>query len=140
MVKYLIAILLATALGLGVATYQLIGKLAVAEADVSHWTEIANQNAKTVLDVKSACEITVKTITDNQKAIDAINESRGSDLDALAALPQVTLPETHINASTKPTAAPTKNADDARLSPDLMRLLDNAYCSGAKADPYCTSR
>lgn len=139
MYKYLLAILLASTLGLGVSTYQLIGKLANTEAQVELWQQKANQNAEAVTRAVESCEISLKAIEDTQKAIDALNESRTSDLDALAAIPQITLPETHVNGS-HPTTAASKTADDLRLSPDLMRLLDNAYCSGAKGDSYCTTR
>lgn len=140
MLKYIMGLLVVLVLVLGYTTYTLIGDLAVSKQEVNMMTEVANANSKAAKTLEESCQSSLNAIQANQKVIDALNESRGSDLDALMTIPQITLPETHINASTKPTAAPTKSADDVRLSPDLMRLLDNAYCSGAKTDPYCTAR
>lgn len=136
---YVLAILLASTLGLGYASYSLTGKLAVARQDVTHWTDMATKAAAETLKASQSCEITIKAIEDNQKVQDALSESRTSDLDALDSIPHLTLPETKVNGTKTPTAAP-KTADDSRLSPDLMRLLDNAYCSGNKDDSYCTAR
>lgn len=139
MFKYLVAILFASTVGFGAATYHLTGKLAVAVSEAERIQAVAINNATALKMAQDSCEITIKAIGDTQKAIDALNESRTSDLSALEAIPQITLPETKINGTTKPTVAP-KTADDLRLSPDTMRLLDNAYCSGAKGDSYCTTR
>ena len=140
MYNYIMAFLLITSLGLGYATYSLTGKLAVARQDVTHWTDLAAKSAAETIKASQSCEITVKAIEDNQKVQDALSESRTSDLDALNAIPHLTLPETKVNGTKTPTGVSTKLADDDRLSPDLMRLLDNAYCSGNKDDSYCTTR
>ena len=137
---YLIALLLIATIGLGWTTYNLVGKLAVAEEQIGQWQDTANKNAEATRIAGESCAISVKSIYETQRAIDALNESRGSDLEALATIPQTTLPETQVNATTTSTAAPAKNADDARLSPDVMRLLDNAYCSGDKDSAYCAAR
>lgn len=139
MLNYLLAILFASTLGFGMATYHLTGKLAVAVEHAERLQKLAAANVEAVERAVDSCKITLKTIDDTQKAVDALNESRNNDLSALKDVTHITLPETHINGTTKPTA-PDKAADDLRLSPDTMRLLDNAYCSGAKADPYCTAR
>lgn len=139
MLKYLLAFLLVSSLGLGATTYHLIGKLAEQEAKVTVWQEKANQNAKAAALLGESCKVTMLVLQATQEKLDALQQSRTSDLEALQAIPQITLPETHVNAPTKPTA-PSKAADDLRLSPDVMRLLDNAYCSGAKGDNYCTTR
>lgn len=138
--NYIIAFLLIATLALGYSTYSLVGTVAVAQGEVTAMTDIANKNAEAVKVAGESCALSIKAIHDTQTAIDALNEARGSDLSALDALPQITLPETTINGPTTTTAAPKKYADDARLSPDTMRLLDNAYCSGNKDDTYCTSR
>lgn len=140
MFKYIMALLFLTSLALGYATYSLTGKLAVARQEVTHWTEMADKAAKETLRVSDSCKLTIKAVQDAMREIDALSESRTGDLEALAVLPQITLPETKVNATKKPTATPTGSADGERLSPDLMRLLDNAYCSGSKDDPYCTAR
>ena len=138
--SYIMAFLFITSLGLGYATYSLTGKLAVARQDVSHWTELADKAAKETLKVSQSCELTTKAVADALREIDALSDARTSDLEALAVLPQITLPETKVNGTKTPTATPTRYADGDRLSPDLMRLLDNAYCSGNKDDSYCTTR
>lgn len=139
MLKYIMGLLVILVVALGISTYTLIGDVATAKGELANMTEVANSNAKALVYYKESCAITINTITSTQKAIDTLNEARGDDLSGLAAIPQITLPETHVNGS-KPTTAPSKVADDLRLSPDLMRLLDNAYCSGAKGDNYCTTR
>lgn len=140
MLKYIMGVLVVLVITLGISTYTLIGDIAVATGSLTAMTDIANKNAKAVEIAGESFAISIKTIQETQKAIDGLNEARGDDLSALAALTQITLPETHVNASTTPTATPTKSADDARLSPELMRLLDNAYCSGDKDSGYCTAR
>lgn len=138
--NYIIAFLLIATLALGYSTYSLIGQVATTQSEVTAMTDKANKNAEAARVASESCGLSMKAVQDNQKAIDALNESRTSDLGALAAVTQITLPETQVNGSTTTTAAPKKYADDARLSPDTMRLLDNAYCSGNKDDTYCTSR
>lgn len=138
--NYLMAFLLITTLSLGWSTYHLVGKVAVAEASITRVQNIANANAEAVRVASESCAASLSLIQGTQKAIDALNESRTSDLDALNSVPHITLPEIEVNGTTKPTEAPKKHSDDLRLSPDTMRLLDNAYCSGNKDDPYCTSR
>lgn len=139
MFKYIVGLLLVLVVVLGISTYTLIGDVAVAKSEAATMKTLANKSAEAVRVASESCAASLKTVFDTQKAIDALNEARGDDLSALASLTQITLPETNIHGATKPTVAP-KVADDLRLSPDTMRLLDNAYCSGAKADPYCTSR
>lgn len=139
MLKYIMGFLVVLVVVLSISTYNLIGDLAVAEREMTAFALLANKNAKQAENVKASCDITLESLRATQKVIDTLNEARQDDLSALEALPQVTLPEIKINASKTPTA-PSKNADDLRLSPDTMRLLDNAYCSGAKGDSYCTTR
>jgi hypothetical protein len=136
---YIIALLLIATIGFGYTTYHLTGKLAVSEASVSTWQEAANKNAESVRVASESCAISLKTVHDAQKAIDALSESRTSDLEALDAISHITIPEIRIDGTQKPTA-PRENADNDRLSADTMRLLDNAYCSGNKDDPHCTTR
>lgn len=137
---YIIAILLAATLGLGYTSYVLTGKLAVSEDSISMWKDTANKNAAAVKTVTDRCAISIGAVQDAMKEINSLSESRTSDLEALASLPQVTLPEIKVNGTKTSTTPPTGFVDGDRISPDLMRLLDSAYCSGNKDDPYCTAR
>ncbi len=138
--NYLIAVLLIATLSLSWSTYHLIGKVAVAEGSITQLQGVANANAEAVRVAGESCAASLSLIQGTQKAIDSLNESRTGDLDALNSIPHITLPEIEVNGTTKPTEAPKRYPDDVRISPDTMRLLDNAYCSGNKDDPYCTSR
>lgn len=138
--NYLIAVLLIATLSLSWSTYHLIGKVAVAEGSITQLQGVANANAEAVRIAGESCAASLSLVKGTQKAIDALNDSRTSDLDDLNSVTHITLPEIEVNGTTKPTEAPKKLSDDLRLSPDTMRLLDNAYCSGNKDDPYCTSR
>lgn len=144
MAKYLIALLAMIVLFLGGATYYLSNELNGARASVLEWQETARRNEDAVRVAGGSCKASHDAISAAQRSIDVLSEGRSATLEELATLPQVTLPEIHINAITEHTApqskAVVKPPISRRLTPDTMRLLDNAYCSGAENDLYCTSR
>lgn len=140
MLKYITAALLVLSLVFGFTTYKLVREVAALEVSVQTYTDLANANAKEVDKLKQSCSVTEKVVKENRDAIDALETSREATLGALNALPLTTLPEAARNAKEDATGANKAHADNSRISPALMQLLDNAYCSGSKDDSYCTSK
>lgn len=141
MLKYITAALLVLSLVLGFTTYKLMGEVATLEVSVQTYTDLANANANEVDKLKLSCSITQQVVKDNRDTIDALQKSREDVLGALNTLPHPTLPENKVNGKEKSTTGPTKAfADDSRLSPALMQLLDTAYCSGSKDSSDCPAR
>lgn len=140
MLKYITAALLVLSLVLGFTTYKLMGEVATLEVSVQTYTDLANANANEVDNLKLSCSVTQQVVKDNRDTIDALQKSREDVLGALNTLPHPTLPENKVNGK-ESTTGPTKAfADDSRLSPALMQLLDTAYCSGSKDSSDCPAR
>lgn len=140
MLKYITAALLVLSLVLGFTTYKLVREVAALEVSVQTYTDLADSNAKEVDKLKLSCSVTEKVVKDNRDTIDALETSREGILGALNSLPHPTLPETKVNGKESTTEPSKAIADDSRLSPALMQLLDTAYCSGSKNDSACTAR
>ena len=131
--NYLIAILFSICSLLGYATYSLVGKLTEARAESSQLRDKVNESSNLITIVTESCDASIASLMESHKIIEDFNKAMYKDLEKLNKLPtQLTIPGT-INET-------TKNSDSSRLSPELMRVLDNAYCSGDKDDPYCTSK
>lgn len=139
MLKYITMFFFVLSIGLGYSTYHLTGKLAVSEVANTQLLGKVEKAVKAARLTSESCELSLNRVEVNNKQLDAYNQALQADLAALSSYPLTITPEIKINGPTTPTALP-KNADTLRLSPDLMRVLDNAYCSGNKDDSYCTSR
>jgi len=139
MLKYIAAALLVLSLVLGISTYKLVKEVATLEVSVQTYTDLADSNAREVDKLKQSCSVTEKVVKENRDTIDALETSREATLGALNALPHTTLPETKTNEREEASES-HKVADDNRLSPALMQLLDNAYCSGSKDSSACPAR
>lgn len=140
MTKYLIAILLALSIGFGVSTYKLVGKVAVYEKEnilLAAAVKTAEDNAKLSID---SCKITTEVIGDVNSKNETLSDERTELLEALERLTHPTPQVIRNEGIQKPTEAPATYADSGRLSPNLMRLLDTAYCSGDKDSSACTSK
>lgn len=140
MLKYITAILLVLSLVLGFSTYKLVREVAALEVSVQTYQDLANANAQAVEKLRASCSVTEKVVKDNRDTIDALQKSREDVLGALNSLPQATLPENKVNGKESTTGSTKAFADDSRLSPALMQLLDTAYCSGSKDDSACPAR
>jgi len=140
MTKYLLAILLTLSVVFGASTYKLTGQLAVVEKEnvrLVGQVSKAEENAKKAVD---SCKITTEVIGDVSSKNQSLSDERTELLEQLERLTNPT-PQVKINeAIQKPTEAPATYADSGRLSPDLMRLLDAAYCSGDRDKTTCTSK
>lgn len=125
--NYALVVLLFLVMSLGFTTY------IYREDTLRLQDEVVELNAKlkqseqqTALATKS-CEVTQTITKDVSQSIEQKQTVMTKTLEALATVP-----------TTEGRSNDSKYADDASLSPDLMRLLDNAYCGAAKNDPTCT--
>jgi len=101
--------------------------------DVATYRKASEDNLAAKEASDASCLITVDALASHYREQSKLEASQKATGDAVLALPTLTIKE-------KANAAPTKPqgfADDDRLSPDLMRLLDNAYCDGDK--DHCAS-
>lgn len=140
MFKYTTVVLFSLCLIFGVSAYRLSKEVGRLEDSVEKYSQIATDNANAVENLKSSCEVTEKITKDNRDAIDALEKDREATLGALSSLPSTTLPETKLDGKEEASGPPKAFSDDSRLSPALMQLLDNAYCSGSKDSSSCTAR
>lgn len=126
--SYIIAGLLVLSLGAGVYGQYQHKQNVQLNIEVVTYKEAALANLKAKEDADASCKITTEALGGYYKnEIDASTSQKASG-DAILALPTLTLKETH---NALPTAI-KKPSDDDRLSPELMQLLDSAYCYGDK--------
>lgn len=125
---YLIITLLTMMLALGGYGYYAHGQIERLTQDVSIYRDAAATNLKAKEDADRSCVVTVDTLNAYYKNQEAIQTSQQAAGDAILHLPTLTIKD-------KANEAPAKSqsySDDDRLSPDTMRLLDQAYCYGDK--------
>lgn len=128
MVNYIIGILLMIVVVCGGTAYYQYNQLQKMSLEVHTYKTAAETNLKAKEDADASCLVTVKTLNeyyDKQKALEGSQKDTG---DAILSLPTLTIKEKANAAPTKPQSF----ADDDRLSPATMRLLDQAYCYGDK--------
>lgn len=104
--------------------------------EVTVFRSAAEDNLKAKEQAVASCEATIGVLSDHYKEQAKLEASQKATGDAILVLPTLTITETPHAAPTKPTTT----ADDLRLSPATMRLLDAAYCSGDKDNATCTAR
>jgi hypothetical protein len=137
MANYIIAILLALVCTFGYVSYsshETIGKLE-AELVVANDTiekdiaaiEVAGQSCKTGQAVTKSVSV----------SINKLQEGMTKQLEGLAAITATTL-EGETKDVPKATTAPRTVPDDAHISPELERLLQQAYCANSH-DSACTA-
>lgn len=125
---YLLIALATMMLLVGGYGYYAHGQIEKLTQDVSVYKDAASTNLKAKEDADKSCVVTVDTLNTyykNQESIQTSQEATGA---AIQSLPTLTIKEKAYAAPTKPQSF----ADDDRLSPDLMQLLDTAYCYGDK--------
>lgn len=92
-------------------------------------TESLRQSEANVLIAQKSCEITTTVTDEVSTKIEDKQQKMTKTLVEMASLPP-----------TKETASNGKKyVDDDSLSPDLMRLLDKAYCDASPSDPSCSA-
>lgn len=128
MVNYIIGILLTIVVACGGFAYYEYNQLQRMELEVHTYRTAAETNLKAKEDAEASCLITVDTLNKYYSEQKALEDSQKDTGDSINALPTLTIKEKANAAPTKPQSF----ADDDRLSPDTMRLLDQAYCYGDK--------
>ena len=130
---YLMVALFVLLLGSGVYINKLQGDITGLYSEVATYKVAAESNLKAKEQADASCLISVEALSEHYRTENALVTAQQATGDAINALPTLTLKETAHAAPTKPQGF----SDDDRLSPDLMQLLDNAYCDGDKDS--CTS-
>lgn len=141
MLSYLNVTLLAICIFFGIVNMKLTENKADLKAEVKTLQESLKNNKIEMEALVLSCDVTQKAISETNASNSNLDKSRDGILDSLGKLPKISTPAEPIKDGKE-----TKNREDEtssdnhRLSPSLMRLLDDAYCSGVKDDTYCTSR
>uniref|UniRef100_A0AAU6VZG4 I-spanin n=2 Tax=unclassified bacterial viruses TaxID=12333 RepID=A0AAU6VZG4_9VIRU len=134
MLNYICAILLSIVIGVSGFAYYEHQQLLKMAAEVGTYKIAAETNLKAKEDADKSCLVTVESLNGYYKQQVELGSSQKTTGDAILSLPTLTIKEKANAAPTKPQSF----ADDDRLSPDVMRLLDTAYCYGDK-DSCATS-
>ena len=96
--------------------------------DVTTYGQAAEASRKAMELADKSCFATQDAIRQHYEAQIRLVTAQKATGDAINALSNLTLKESANEAPTKPQSF----ADDNRLSPRTMELLDNAYCDGDK--------
>jgi predicted negative regulator of RcsB-dependent stress response len=128
MLNYIAAILLTIAIGCGGFAYYEYKQLQSMALEVQTYRTAAETNLQAKKDAEASCLITVDSLNKYYAEQHALEQAQTTTGDSILALPTLTIKEKANAAPTKPQSF----ADDDRLSPDTMRLLDAAYCYGDK--------
>lgn len=132
MLKYLAAALLALSVGLGIFAQHEHIKVQQLTVENITFKTAAETNLKAKEDADASCLVTVGTLNSYYKEQASNQTAQKATGDAILALPTLTVKESSNAVPTNNQTPTTKYADDDRLSPDTMRLLDAAYCYGDK--------
>lgn len=128
--KYVIAALLTICLGTGGYAYLQHQENIKLAMDILTYKTAAADNLRAKEEADASCLITVGSLNSYyQKELD-LSKAQQATGDAILTLPVLTIKE-KANDAPKATTAP-RYSDDDRLSPELVRLLDAAYCDGDK--------
>lgn len=128
MLNYVIGVLLMIVAACGGFAYYEHNQLQVMALEMQTYKTAAETNLKAKEDADAACLITVQSLNEYYAKQNALESSQKDTGAAILALPALTIKEKANAAPTKPQSF----ADDDRLSPDTMLLLDRAYCYGDK--------
>jgi len=124
----IIAILIALLVLVSGYAYNLNGEIDNLRQSVTTATQAAADNLKAKEQSDLSCKATTELLAQYRDKQEGIGSSQQAAGDAINSLPTLTIKEAANAVPTKPQGF----ADDARLSPDTMRLLDSAYCDGDK--------
>lgn len=126
--QYTTAIILSLLLIASGYSYYAYSEIVTLQGEVSTYKVAAEDNLKAKEQADASCLITVETLNQHYRKESVLNAAQQSTGDAINVLPTLTIKEEAHAAPTKPQSF----SDGDRLSPDLMRLLDTAYCDGNK--------
>lgn len=140
MTKYVIAALLAVICCLSVANRLNTLEIRNLQGDLKLRTEERDLSRKSADELKlnldsyiQSCEVTVKAVKEQAAKDKALYDAREGTLEKLSKKPP-------IKGGTEVKNAPqsTTGGTVYELDPEYVRLLNNAYCTANKNDPYCT--
>lgn len=97
-------------------------------ANVATYKKAAEENLKAKENGDKSCTLSLEALSEHYKQQAELEASQVATGGEILTLPTLTITE---KANAAP-AKPQSYSDDARLSPDTMRLLDQAYCYGNK--------
>lgn len=138
--NYIMGVLFILTCGFGYASYSLYGAHSVAQVEVVRLQTELGKATTEVVKGQQSCIVGQDITTGVAIKNNTQQEAMTKHLEGLAALPATTLQDTKKDVSKQTTEAPTKHADDARLSPGLMQLLDAAYCDSNQNDSACPAK
>jgi hypothetical protein len=136
MVNYIIGILLTIVVACGGFAYYEYNQLQKMELEVMTYKTAAETSLQAKKDAEASCLVTVSSLNKYYEDQHTLGQAQTTTGDSILALPTLTIKEKANAAPTKPQSF----ADDDRLSPDTMRLLDEAYCYGDKDGCATTSK
>ena len=143
MMKYIVAVLVALVIAFGGSTYVLNDKLAASGAENMKLVELVEKADNELVLSKASCKITETVIGEQHQEEKALNRAQEKAVETLRGLPTTIVKEKPQNAPMEKNGALPQTsggfADDARVSPDVKRLLDQAYCYGKPDDSACTT-
>lgn len=125
---WLCGILLLLTLALGFSTYVYHEKYAEGQKEIITLTTDLRQAVADTDLAKKSCAVTTTITNEVSTKIEDKQDKMTKTLVDLVALPPA-----------KDTNNGKKYADDASLSPELMRLLNKAYCDASPTDTACTA-
>lgn len=129
--RYILGVLLALLIIVSSFSYHQSNKIEALALDVSTYKSAAELSEKGKKDAEASCLVTVESINKYYSKQQELETSQQSTGGAILTLPTLTIKEKANEAHKLPQKA-TEYSDDDRLSPDTMRLLDEAYCYGDK--------
>lgn len=128
--KYVIVALLTACLGTGGYAYLQHQKNIELAMDVLTYKTAAADNQRAKEDAEASCLVTVGSLNSYYQTEMELMKAQKDAGDAILTLPTLTIKE-KANEAPKASQGP-RYSDDDRLSPELVRLLDKAYCDGDK--------
>lgn len=138
--NYIMATLLTLVCIFGYASYTLYGSNATLQAETTRLAgelKVATENVeKAQLSCKVGQDITKDVNTKN----DTLQSALMSRLEVLAGLSNPIPQDNENEGSNTTTEARRTYADGGRLSPNLMRLLNETYCDSNKDNSACTAK
>ena len=140
MLNYIIAILGAIVLSLA-ATVMIykskyetqVERVSSLSSEVQLWKDKTQESIDREVEANTRCTISQAVVTATNTENATLDDQRELTLRELASQPHQALLEKIIDDNQKPIVV----ADDARLSASAMRMLNDAYCAGAKDDSAC---
>ena len=116
-------------------SYRFYGQIKVLENQVVTLNEDLTKSLKNTELVKQSCTISESISSEVSKIETDMGQQSAKLLEQLSTVYAKEV--AHKGAENEQT---TSERDDVSADVELQRLLDNAYCTAAASDPYCTTR